>query len=151
MSYRIDLRPDLDLVLARGIGEVTEADIESALDEIPRRAGFRRDMNMIVDFRGCTTPIGWSEVRHLSAYAREREAAWGRSRWAIIVDSDLIFGLVRIFVALANKGAVRSQVFRDAEHAAAWLTAKGDAQAVLDALAARLAENEAPHAGDRQK
>lgn len=144
MPYRVDLRSDLDLVVAHFRGDISQHEIETALTEVPRMEGFRANLDVLIDFRGCTTAMGWWQVRQLAAFARQRERAWGHSKWAILVSSDLVFGLVRIFIAFANQGDVKSQVFRDAPTAFAWLKAGGDAAAILDALAVKLAADEAP-------
>lgn len=147
MPYRVQLRSDLDLVIVHCWDGVTQNEIETALAEMPRMDGFRPGLGMFVDFRNCTTAIGWWQIRFIAAFAREHEPAWGISKWAIVVSSDVIYGLVRIYVALANRGDVESRVFRDAEAASAWLDEGADLYAALEKLGFFLAQNEGPASG----
>jgi len=144
MPHRTEVQPNFNLVAVHCWGDITQTEIETALTEMPQMEGFRAGLNLLVDFRGCTTPIGWWQIRHLADYARHGEQAWGRSKWAIVVSSDLVYGLVRVFVALANTGNVSSQVFRDLDKALAWLETEADAAVALERLAATLAADEAP-------
>lgn len=143
MPFRVQLRSDLGLVVLRWSGDITLNDVERAFSEMPEMDGFRPGLNLLSDTRGCTTDMGWWQVRHLAASARAREHAWGRCKWATVVSSDLIYGLARIYVTLASGGDIRNQVFRDPLAALAWLEADGDAAAILDQLAQALAASEA--------
>lgn len=144
MPYRVKLRSDLGLVVLRWSGDITQNDVERAFAEMPEMDGFRAGLNLLSDARGCTTDLGWWQVRHLAAFARARERAWGSCKWATVVSSDLIYGLARIYVTLASGGEIRNQVFRDPLAALAWLEADGDAAALLDQLAEAVAASEAP-------
>ena len=150
MPYQVDIRADLDLVIVHCWGDIGQLEIETALIEIPRLKGFRPGLNMFVDFRGCTTAMGWWHVRNIAAFSRQWESVWGHSKWALAVSSDLVYGLARIYTAMSNQGDVKSRVFRDVEAARAWLKTKVDVNAILEALALKLAEDEAAPPGKQK-
>ena len=71
------------------------------------------------DFRGCTIDLSNEELRSIVEYGGARDREPGRV--AILADTDLIYGLGRMYEVFRSSGASTYRTFRHEARALAWL------------------------------
>ncbi len=120
VGYRID--SEAGVVFVRGEGAITCADLERYCVGVVRDPAYRAGMHELADFRGARdgglTPGDLYKLRDLNKSLADQLAP---SRLAYVVDSDLGFGLARMFGALSEESPVDHAVFRELKEARAWL------------------------------
>jgi hypothetical protein len=83
---------------------------------------FRPGLNRLVDARGAAfnvTGIIIRRMAHRLVAATKPED--GGHKAAVVVGSDLVFGLIRIFAAVYSRTETEVRPFRDMDGAMAWL------------------------------
>lgn len=121
MPYKIDFFGDADLVTVRLTGKVSLPEIKTMLDEIPGKPWFRKGLKMIVDARKCTTDMRGKDIEALAAHAKRLDADWGETKWAVLAQDDLVYGLARVYMAVTADFNVDTHVFRTVPEADHWL------------------------------
>lgn len=116
-----DLHLDLQsrLVRVRLYGAVTDADLMEADAQLRADSRFEPDFDQLVDTRDAETEaLSPTALRELAT----RPPLFGPgARRAIVVRTDLGYGLARIFQARRGDVAGEIQIFRSLEHAELWL------------------------------
>ena len=115
-SFTIDLARRM--VHSRGWGILVDADLRETQRGIRETSGFEPDFRQLYDFTDVT------EVRVTGHGVRElaRASPFGRdARRAIVVGSDIAFGMVRMFQIVSDRERPEFQIFRDRETALHWL------------------------------
>lgn len=138
-NYSIDVVRHL--VVSRGWGTLTE---EAMLGHARRLAGdprFRRDMRHLFSFRDVTDARLSSNA--VGAVAMANPFGAGAQR-AILVGSEVAFGVARMYELLRTPAPDQLQVFRELEPALEWL---GLTEAKADVLAQLAAIRESPGTG----
>jgi hypothetical protein len=74
--------------------------------------GYQPGMGIIHDWRKHRTLLPSAEVLKRSDYLARNAARFGRTRWALLVDSNAGFGMGRMAETLTGPGAAL-RVFRD--------------------------------------
>ena len=121
MSHSIDFNRELGVIVLRYRGTVDFTEIKHAFDELVLVQGFRPGICLVADFRECHTVLTGSDVSQLADYARRTDAKWGSTRWVILAEKDLTFGLSRMYATLVSDCQVTTHVFRNAFDADDWL------------------------------
>jgi len=83
--------------------------------------GFAAGVALVADCRDGSMHLSAENIRQLADRAKGTDAAWGASKWAVLVSTDVMFGQVRMFQTLTHDHRVQTQVFRTAEEADEWL------------------------------
>jgi len=73
-----------------------------------------------------TSDIKGKSLRDLADAFRGSDRARGRTRVALLVSRDVVFGLGRMYQAYRGEGAVDLEVFRDGLEARRWLDLPDD-------------------------
>ncbi len=89
---------DLDTTIARG--KAISAD-----------HSYRADLNRIIDSSGCTLELTSEDLRTISEFIGSEAASRGTYREAILIDSLLGHGLVRILDGHAPSPTIEFQIF----------------------------------------
>jgi len=99
---------------------------ESAVTEILHDPAFSPPYNFLVDRRHATAPSA-EFARRMSDFFAEHAPDLGRSRAAVIVSSDVAFGVGRMAQALteARNPAITMRIFRNDIEAERWLAEGG--------------------------
>jgi hypothetical protein len=119
-------RSDIDAVLFEISGEFTIADYMEAMKRFQQSEFFRPGIPSIWDFRQ-VMPEGVTreDLRAIADYqeeiASERGPTW---KVALVVSSDLGYGLSRMFEAYADAAPNEVMVFRNMEKAEAWIASE---------------------------
>jgi hypothetical protein len=112
--------PEARLVILTVSGEVEDSDLLSLAIEVEDDPEIKHDFSLLVDLRSADgRNVTSAGVR---ALAQRPFAISPASRRGIVVESELHFGMARVYEALreAQGGAIR--VFRDYEEAVRWVT-----------------------------
>ncbi len=86
---------------------------------------FQPGMGIIHDWRKHRTLLPSAEVLKRSEYLARNAARFGRTRWALLVDTRAGYGMGRMAETLTGSGAAL-RVFRDAVEAEAWAHGGGE-------------------------
>jgi hypothetical protein len=131
-GYTIDL--PRSLVITRAWGVLIEEDLfghAAALGADPR---FRRDMRQLLDFREVTQlQISGATLRQMV----DRNPFGAGARRAIVVGSEVAYGMARMFQTFKDATPDRLEVFRSLERALEWLgltDSAADVRATLTAV-----------------
>lgn len=120
MKIEIDTNARFIRVTPHGL--VTLERVVHTIDEMLDHSEFESGMPSLWDFRACEI-AGFStdELRQLGAVARGNAERRGRARLAIVVSTDLQFGLSRMFAMLNELSHLEAVVFRDIVEAERWI------------------------------
>jgi hypothetical protein len=130
-DYRIDLARGL--VITLGSDTLTGQDLLGHTGKLAKDPQFRADMREFLDLRGVTKlEIAGSTVR---ALARLNPFGAGARR-ALLVGSDVAFGMARMYQTFRDTSPDELEVFRDLDPALEWLELTQDAAVIRAALAA---------------
>jgi hypothetical protein len=102
-------------------GEITLAEIYEDMVRLASEPNYSPDMPGIVDMRNATVRLTTDEIRQLAEELRKRPLVVARTRRALLVGSELAFGIYRMFATLALGGWTDYRVFRDEQAARDWL------------------------------
>lgn len=132
MAFAYVVDTERSLVLSRGHGTLTDADLIAHVRALRVDAAFRGDMCQLADFREVAkiaiSPVG---IRDLGALNPWRQGA----KRAVVVASDYAYGMARMYQMIREPSQDELEIFRGLEHALDWLGFGGD----LEAISARLA------------
>jgi hypothetical protein len=107
-------------VLCRAWGELTNEDLHRHYEDIQADPAFQRGYRQLGDLREVTRLTADSAA--IAAAASLQVFAPGTRR-ALIAQSDVTFGLARMFASYAEDVGQLVRVFRAAEDAEAWIDA----------------------------
>jgi hypothetical protein len=102
-------------------GELTLKEITADMAQLAAEPSYRPDMPGLVDLRGVTKLLTAEETAQLAETIKSRPRAVNRARRALLVSSDLAYGMYRMFEAMSEGGSVEYHVFRDETEARAWV------------------------------
>ncbi|MGE5176012.1 MAG: hypothetical protein ACM3JJ_06505 [Hyphomicrobiales bacterium] len=115
-SYWIDLARGI--VFSRGYGTVTDGDLLAHAKALGADPRFRATFRQIVDFRDLSeimvTSDGVRSLAQIHPFHRQAHRA-------IVVSSDAVFGLTRMFALLADADPEHFGIFRSLEPAMEWV------------------------------
>ena len=118
-SFSIDLARRM--VYSRGWGVLVDSDLRQTQRGLRETAGFEPDFSQLYDFSGVTevriTGDGLRELSRQSPFHKE-------ARRAIVVDSEVAFGMARMFQISGDRETSEFQIFRDREIALRWLESR---------------------------
>lgn len=82
---------------------------------------FRTCVKMFHDARGCNLSVGSDEMVRAARLPYVESAREGPLRIAILVETDVAFGMLRIMASMRAENGVEIRVFRDYDDGARWL------------------------------
>ena len=116
VRYRIDSKLEIVFIKAEGI--LTDADLEKLLVSMQGDPDFRPSLNQLGDFRAVDfMDLTTSAVRVLAARISDGE----QSQRAIVVSSELAFGMSRMYQILTDENPAKIKVFKGMTEARKWL------------------------------
>jgi hypothetical protein len=119
IDYRID--KSLGLLVLTGRGSIQVEDINACFERLLEDPDYSFVRQELADFREASFTLDPGDVRKLAQSTRGRPAGHRIDRRAILVASDLQYGLARMFSQLVAPSGQDVQPFRDMEEARAWL------------------------------
>ena len=110
-------------LVTRADGVVTFHEINAHLDMEQRK----RDLELpeLFDARGATTDLTAAQVRRLVDRVTKLLRAADLGATAVVTNDPALFGLARMYAALAKQSGVWTEVFQDVAAASRWLDGFG--------------------------
>lgn len=128
-AYTID--PARSLVLSRGWGVLTSAELLRHVRSLAADPRFKSHFRQLADLREVT------EIRVTAAAIREVAGLnpfGSGARRALAVGSDVVFGMARMYQILTDQSPDEFEVFRDLDRALEWLGVHESKPDILRAL-----------------
>ena len=120
MRYTIDR--DAQLVRVMGSGRLTDADMRQCVAALRQDPDLEPDMNTLSDMRGIEVAFTADGIRQVIAIMRRTGDRRSGGRAAIVVDSDVAFGMGRVFATTAEgQTEPPFRIFRAFSDACDWL------------------------------
>jgi len=119
ISYEIDKASGL--LLAKGVGQVTEADIAAFVNALLADPEYVHRKTCLVDFTDASFEVPSERIHELANRHRELLARATPVKIAVVAPEDLCFGLARMYAHYRSLLGVEIVAFRDEVSARAWL------------------------------
>jgi hypothetical protein len=117
LSYEVDHKEERVRVL--GTGDVRLEDLVALLSEIAEAHCLA--YSQLFDARRVTLVVSAEEIRRLVALTSRLRAEHGHARTAFIAESDVSFGLARMYATLASDSDRGFMVYRTLDDGIVWL------------------------------
>jgi hypothetical protein len=121
MDVTRTLDPEKNILYTIVTGQITLAEVHADMMRITAVPGYTPDMPGIVDMRQATVGLTTDELRQIADTVKSSPKVISGARRALLVATDLMYGLYRMFAAYASDGSTEYRVFRDEKQALAWL------------------------------
>lgn len=102
-------------------GGITLPEIREDMVRLAADPHYSPDMPGIVDMRNAKVNLSSDEIRQLTDALKQSPRVVSHTRRALLVGSELAFGIYRIFAAMAAEGRTDYRVFREEQAARDWL------------------------------
>jgi hypothetical protein len=115
-GYKIDL--ERSLVLSRGWGVLTDRELLAHVRALIADPRFARNFCQLGDLRDVT------DVQITAATIREMvrlNPFWAGARRALVVTSDVVYGMARMYQILRDESPDELEIFRKMDGALQWL------------------------------
>ena len=121
MESRIEISVDDNRITVALSGEFDPPKVKATVSELLRHPDYRANMDALYDLRGLT--LGAISTEQLQTLSFEiADPSWDGTRFAMVTDDDDVYGLARVYTAVASEsGDQQRSVFRTIEAAVAWL------------------------------
>jgi len=123
MKYdlKIHLDPPYAEVVANG--KATAADFEQITQELISHEDFFCGINFLHDYRDIQAGhLTLEEVRSIAVMVGSQSEVLGNGRWAILVNSDLNFGMGRMWqILVSDKVDLEIGIYREESKARNWV------------------------------
>jgi NAD(P)-dependent dehydrogenase (short-subunit alcohol dehydrogenase family) len=123
IHYRIDASSNR--ITTRVFGEVTINEALQHFDELSADSSYEPDLDVLLDLTDCKTLLDADQIRTAAARATADLSTLRFGRMAIVVASDALFGMLRMFHTLSESAFSAAQIFRDRDEALQWLGESG--------------------------
>ena len=125
VQYQIDR--SIRRITTRAFAEVTIEEVLEHFDELLADPSYEPGLDALVDLVDCETLLEIDQLRSVAEHATADLSSLRFGRLAIVVVSDALFGMVRMFHTLSEAAFSDAQVFRDRDQALQWLGEFGPA------------------------
>jgi hypothetical protein len=120
--YEVRVDPGHGFVHVRFTGRLKASEGLNAIRDIATHPDFRPGMNGLLDTRELTGIESTSEdLREAAQLVASQAELYRGSRWAVVADSPVPFGMARQYQAMRDELPYELEVFRNADEACAWL------------------------------
>jgi hypothetical protein len=102
-------------------GTATEDEAREFLDSVLAHPDFETGFNFLGDRRGVTAVPDATYIYAVAVEVNRHHADLAPCQWAVIVSSDVAYGMTRMWGLLTADSGVKIIPFRTAEVATAWL------------------------------
>jgi hypothetical protein len=128
-AYTIDLARSL--VLSRGWGEVTDRELLAHVRALTADPRFARSFHQFIDLRDVTdVQITASTIREMV----KLNPFGAGARRAVVVTSDVVFGMARMYQILRDESPDEFEIFRKLDDALRWLEIIDAKEELLSAI-----------------
>jgi hypothetical protein len=120
MPIESSIDPAQRLITIRYTDPYTFQEWSASLTSVLSDARFRPGYSFLIDRRDVEAPSA-EFVREIDRFKRARRVAFGPVQFAIVVNSDVGYGMARVEQMLNEVVGLSSRVFRSIEAADEWL------------------------------
>jgi hypothetical protein len=121
VPIRYEIDAEVGLILVELSGTVPAAEIFDYYATLAADAAVRPGLAVLADCRGVTSGPSFLDVYELATSKPQLPMHLRPTRAAVIVNQGWLFGIVRQFAALADRGGIRVMPFVEAGEARQWL------------------------------
>jgi hypothetical protein len=123
IHYRIDASSNR--ITTRVFGAVTIDEAFQHLDELSADPSYEPDLDVLLDLIDCETLLDTDQIRVAAARVTADLSTLRFGRLAIVVVSEALFGMLRMFHSFSESAFSEAQIFRDRDEALQWLGESG--------------------------
>jgi hypothetical protein len=123
IQYRIDA--SINRITTQVFGEVSIDEVFAHFDELVADPSYETDLDALLDLTDCRTLGEFVEIRMVAARVTADHSSLRFGRMAIVVASEALFGILRMFHTLSESAFTEAQIFRDRDEALQWLDELG--------------------------
>ena len=122
MTFKYKIFKDLKFIYAKAEGTLTADDLNNHLDQLLADPGYIPPMIKLVDHRNVKAyGLTSTQAEQFSMRKTTLANRFSHEKCAILVASDLSFGLARVHQAFMAESGIAIEVFRCFEDAKKWL------------------------------
>ena len=122
MPLKYKIFSDLKIVYVRGTGKVTADEIMTTGSKIFANSEWINGFNILLDYREISElGVKTEDIENIVDQDKRNEYLFDKSKCAIVADSDLVFGLSRMWEAYSEDTKIKAMVFRNIEDSLRWL------------------------------
>ena len=122
VTYHIDT--SARIIYTECLGNVTLAQVIEHLRELQKDPRCPPTLDVLLDLTKCSSVPANTQLKPVSDTIAGIRGEVQFNACAIVVSSDLMFGMARMFLTLAEERFQKAQVFRQADKAKEWLTSQ---------------------------
>ncbi len=119
VHHRIDA--SIHRITTRAFGEVTIDEALEHFDELSADSSYEPNLDVLLDLIDCKTLPDADEIRTAAARVTADISTLRFGRLAIVVASEALFGMLRMFHSFSESAFSAAQIFRDRDEAIQWL------------------------------
>jgi len=120
MAFRYRIVPELDVFFMEIEGEVSGEEVRAHIEALHADPLYHPELGGLIDARRITSLPDSDELREFARLALASGAS-RQTRRAVLVDSDVAYGLARMLEAYSAEGPTEYRPFRRHEDALQWL------------------------------
>ncbi|HEX4343590.1 MAG TPA: STAS/SEC14 domain-containing protein [Verrucomicrobiae bacterium] len=113
--------PARHIVYTTITGEITVAEVRADLLRLAADSKNQPNLPGIIDMRKAEAQLTADEIQQLAGFVVSHPQVVNSTRRALLVATDVMFGLYRMFATFAGNASVEFQVFRDEQKALEWV------------------------------
>jgi hypothetical protein len=121
MPYQFQIDPEHALIRETFVGQVTADELVRLCAEEWAHPDYRKGLNVLTDLRAAHVEVSFEQMVQYVAFAEQGQ---GAGRQAIVVASQLEFGLARMFESISEARGrlwVNLRIFHDITEAERWV------------------------------
>jgi hypothetical protein len=119
VQYQIDR--SIRLLTTRAFAEVTIDEVLEHFDELSADPAYEPELDVLLDLVDCKTLPDADQVRSAAQRVTADLSSLRFGRLAIVLVSDALFGMLRMFHTLSEVAFSDAQIFKDRDQALQWL------------------------------
>jgi hypothetical protein len=122
MTHEFQFEPDANFVYIRCRGTATAAGYAALDRDLIEHPLMKKDIDVLFDERELDlSEYSAEDVRANAEHAKSGSARWGNGRWAFVAETDLGYGVGRMWEMQAEDGIAKHRIFRSIDEAREWL------------------------------
>jgi hypothetical protein len=125
VQYQIDR--SIRRITMRAFAEVVIEEVLAHFDELSADPSYEPELDVLLDLVDCETLPEIEQIRSAAGRVTADLSSLRFGRLAVVVVSDALFGMVRIFHTLSEAAFSDAQIFRDRDQVLQWLDEPGPA------------------------
>jgi hypothetical protein len=119
VQYQIDR--SIRRITTRAFAELTIEEVLEHFDELSADSTYEPDLDVLLDLVDCETLPTIDQIRSAAGRVTADLSSLRFGRLAVVVVSDALFGMLRMFHTLSEAAFSDAQIFKDRDQALQWL------------------------------